>query len=205
MKGRILTILSALSLLLFVATGVGWVRSYITADLLQYYRTVSVNGLMDDQESYQFSSGNGGWSVEWGMTRFVYSSPQEAAQIRQQSGYVYDGRFQLSWMKAARWYGGPIYRPQSAWHLLGFEYRCSGARPNAVVEVTMPWAVPLMVVGAYPGWRAWRAWRTRRRFAAGRCQSCGYDLRASKERCPECGAAIPTKTGDIPPVQCDGR
>ena len=33
--------------------------------------------------------------------------------------------------------------------------------------------------------------RRRNRIPPGHCQKCGYDLRASEERCPECGTAIP--------------
>jgi len=39
-------------------------------------------------------------------------------------------------------------------------------------------------------WLWWPVIRDRRRTRDGRCVRCGYDLRASPERCPECGEAV---------------
>jgi hypothetical protein len=43
--------------------------------------------------------------------------------------------------------------------------------------------------------RVWRMIAARRTPAAGYCRGCGYDLRASPARCPECGQAVAVASG----------
>ena len=58
------------------------------------------------------------------------------------------------------------------------------------VEVWVPhWFLVGMTAPLPAMWlRRWVRWRTRHR--RGLCPACGYDLRASPEHCPECGAAV---------------
>jgi hypothetical protein len=57
--------------------------------------------------------------------------------------------------------------------------------------VSVPYWFLALLFAALPAWRCvgWVSRRSRRR--AGHCLACGYDLRASAERCPECGT-LPT-------------
>jgi hypothetical protein len=70
---------------------------------------------------------------------------------------------------------------------------------------SISFAVPMAVLCQLPAWRL-RAWlNARRRKRKGLCANCGYDLRATAQRCPECGKPIPPQVhsspaGEVPPA-----
>ena len=84
--------------------------------------------------------------------------------------------------------------------IMGFDWDCDGFADSEYHPLSMKvpyWALSLLlaIVPAVAGKRAMRRRRIARRLGSGCCVQCGYDLRATPARCPECGAA--TKTSGV--------
>jgi hypothetical protein len=64
---------------------------------------------------------------------------------------------------------------------------------EAVTGMMVPWWLPIVLFGSIPTARIIALYRSRQRMKLGRCFACGYDLRATPDRCPECGTIPPKK------------
>ena len=66
----------------------------------------------------------------------------------------------------------------------------AGVAPSGARYVNVPYWFTLLLTALPPLAVARRELRRRRTFARGLCLACGYDLRATTHRCPECGTAV---------------
>jgi hypothetical protein len=79
----------------------------------------------------------------------------------------------------------------------GFEFRHSIGAGWEAQTIACPFSLPCLLLLLGPTIWVFDAIRRRGRVVAGKCVRCGYDLRATPERCPECGA-IAQKLVTIP-------
>ena len=196
---RLFNLLTGVSLLLTILTAVLIVRSYFASDLFKFSAVESASfGAYHTQEFLE--AGDGGI----GFCRYVELVPSsiDPSELRRHLDPPY-----------RQWTGPAAYpqwqfSPDRALPHFGFQF--SQAREDSDtlgppvhdhwLVIIFPLWLPLaiFVAGAAPGTRAWIK---RRRQAAGCCLSCGYDLRATPHRCPECGT-IPETARHPCPCAC---
>jgi hypothetical protein len=162
---------TALSLLLCVATAVLWVRSYRYED--------RCFGRGADVEAGTFTEIRIRWVESTrGELHFVRSTTtidrQRPAPPETVRGFAALGFAALTHVGGAS--------PPSG----------KGSISNQSTLVGVPhWFVAAALLAvAFPGLR--RAWQARMQIRASLCPHCGYDLRATPGRCPECGRIFST-------------
>jgi hypothetical protein len=95
--------------------------------------------------------------------------------------------------------------PTTPWYQFGFMIRHASAPHifggiSSYTSIRIPyWAIFALLL-AIPVARMWR--RLSAKSRPGHCPKCNYDLRASKDRCPECGHPIPNpnRGAAVPPA-----
>ena len=169
--GRILVnALTVLSLLLALASAVLWVRSYWRADRMDWTRPFDP---ATERPFIGLASSRGGVTIHFG----VFSSGPRSRWVK--SGWDWD-----------TYAHSPIVWPaKNVANRGGFGLRSGANAFGRRGVVVFPAWLPTGVFAVLPLVRGASFVRRRRRVREGHCEKCGYDLRATPERCPECGAA----------------
>ena len=160
MKRLLFNLLTALSLLLCVALVVLWARSLSVADsfVTDRWLVTSVGAAVRVKHHRRPAHFFGADRRRW------RSDPADA-------------------LEQAFW---PVPGRRGSFSFAGFDYDTEPP-PSRMVMVAVPhWAL-LLMAGLPLAARAWRRAKRRRLLLRRHCLHCGYDLRATPGRCPECG------------------
>jgi hypothetical protein len=196
MRRKLFNLAAGVSLAVFAATVALWIRGQWQCDMVKWF---------SEDHGVCVGSAN---SVMVVMVGPNYKGPDAIPLPPSDHGWRYE-------QYPAQSYGQEQVRvqvPLAKYHRLGwlgFAYdpnrlqRGSGT-PKMVVWYSAHrfyfphWSLAA-VAAILPSMWVWRRRRDRVRRKLGRCLNCGYDLRASPERCPECGAADAAPPAIDPP------
>jgi hypothetical protein len=164
MKRRLLNLLTAVSLLLCAAVVGLWVGSYSVGDVVR---------VRTDSRWYQAWSDKG--SLRFGThlrSELDFDLPRYQATVP--PGY------DIARARAA-------VKRRLEWN--GFRYLAESRAAASSRSVHVPTWFAALLTAALPA--LWLGGKLRRRYPPGHCNRCGYDLRASPDKCPECGTMAP--------------
>jgi hypothetical protein len=179
MRRRLFNAAAVVSLALCLSTLVAAARSFARTDDFAWLK-------MDDAGAYYFGvvSGRAGLSVAFDAELYEKQSQTDAPAARPAGKW--------SWQDHGV---GPPRRLTPPFNTgertrFGFWFKWTHTADTIRREIILPYWFLTVFTGLLP--ILWLTRRRdslrRRRLAAGLCTRCGYDLRASPDNCPECGA-----------------
>ena len=195
--GRVMAVdLCLLSLPVCAAAAYLWVRGYFTVDVIDSTRRRSASGVVT-HTVHRLSSGRGVVVVSSARNTINYSQPPGRPGLRLPD---YDTRHrshvrlrpdQFRLVRQTWWQKLGFHADRHAAVTAGYGQTMKSVRSW---RFRVPYWLIVVVTGVVPAWYFRRLGVVRQRFRASRglCGRCGYDLRASRERCPECGKRMTT-------------
>jgi hypothetical protein len=171
---RLVTLAAAVSLVLCIATVTLCVRSYSLFDRVSREDRAGV-----ETELYSVSG------------RVVLSHFNGSDGDKPKAEWTVESVQPTSPMGRAL-YASFVSHPQERWWCRsGFDayLRVSAGIGRTVAEITVPHWFLAFLWAVLPAQHLRAIFRSRRLREHALCSNCGYDLRATPDRCPECGAA----------------
>jgi hypothetical protein len=172
---HLFTFCSAVSLLLWLVLCVLWVRSYFRVERINF--TVDENGM---RQTTSLLVTRGFIIVQHVRQGRLTAWPPEGFEFEKLGSPRPPSAFRDD-------------RPPRQFGWAGFDlryYRGEAYWGRSSLYVTVPIWFGAACAGSLPTFRTIHSLRRRYRQVSGRCLKCGYDLRASPERCPECGTPV---------------
>lgn len=179
--------------LVFCATleMVAWIDSASHARAWDWHHIVA-DGPVRVTHGAQLNSGCGAIGLSIGVDRTAFPSEEQVRKSISRDPYFHEGHTfrQLRTSPASR---VPLvadprhsFLQRNGFYLATGGYNKTPFSGHALV-VVLPYWILLAATVAVPFAMLLKSFRRRVRVRSGRCASCGYDVRASGARCPECG------------------
>jgi hypothetical protein len=189
MRRKLFSIFAAVSLILCVTTAVLWARSRLYFGRCAINLSWSTDNVRSIRRDVSIDSTGGTLTAEW--TREI-QVPAVPKPLRVVLGEMYEPDLGFDTQRSFRMTRHVGTRPVLT--------RSDPMITDDNSGVTFPHWLPMLVLAVAPLWWLGSLLSGHRRrivgracSAKGRCPACNYDLRATPDRCPECGRAVTTK------------